>query len=121
MGNVIIEEGEQETTFVKESDKAFSTFCSLLKLDANRMKTWLCHKRIKTGVEVVNTTLNLNQALFARDALAKHIYSQLFGWIVDEINKSLEYIGQRQSFIGVLDIYGFDFIFIQFHQLFSFV
>ena len=46
------------------------------------------------------------QALFARDALAKHIYSQLFGWIVNEINKSLEYVGQRQSFIGVLDIYG---------------
>lgn len=46
--------------------------------------------------------------MFARDALAKHIYSQLFNWIVDEINKSLEFHGQRQSFIGVLDIYGFE-------------
>ncbi|CAF3322996.1 unnamed protein product [Rotaria socialis] len=110
LGNVIINEsdGEGETTFVKESDRSFSTFCSLLKLDENRMRTWLCNKRIKTGAEVVNTTLNLNQALFARDALAKHIYSQLFGWIVNEINKSLEYVGQRQSFIGVLDIYGFE-------------
>nr|ADD91458.1 myosin V-like protein [Adineta vaga] len=108
LGNVIIHEGEGETSYVKESDKSFSIFCSLLKLDENRMRTWLCNKRIKTGVEVVNTTLTLNQALFARDALAKHIYSQLFGWIVDEINKSLEYIGQRQSFIGVLDIYGFE-------------
>ncbi|CAF1093948.1 unnamed protein product [Rotaria sordida] len=108
LGNVIIDEGEHETTFVKESDKSFSTFCSLLKLDENRMRTWLCNKRIKTGAEIVNTTLNLNQALFARDALAKHIYAQLFGWIVEEINKSLEHIGQRQSFIGVLDIYGFE-------------
>ncbi|CAF1559093.1 unnamed protein product, partial [Adineta ricciae] len=106
LGNVIINEGEGESTYVKESDKSFSIFCSLLKLDESRMRTWLCNKRIKTGVEVVNTTLNLNQALFARDALAKHIYSQLFGWIVNEINKSLEYVGQRQSFIGVLDIYG---------------
>ncbi|CAF1537304.1 unnamed protein product, partial [Adineta ricciae] len=108
LGNVIINEGEGESTYVKESDKSFSIFCSLLKLDESRMRTWLCNKRIKTGVEVVNTTLNLNQALFARDALAKHIYSQLFGWIVNEINKSLEYVGQRQSFIGVLDIYGFE-------------
>lgn len=46
--------------------------------------------------------------MFARDALAKHIYSQLFNWVVDEINKSLEFHGQRQSFIGVLDIYGFE-------------
>jgi myosin heavy subunit len=61
LGNVIIDEGENETTFVKESDKSFSTFCSLLKIDANRMRTWLCNKRIKTGSEVVNTTLNLNQ------------------------------------------------------------
>ena len=45
--------------------------------------------------------------MFARDALAKHIYSQLFSWIVKQINKSLEYIGERRSFIGVLDIYGF--------------
>ena len=61
LGNVIIHEGEQDSTFIKESDRAFSTFCSLLKLDENRMRTWLCNKRIKTGVEVVNTTLNLNQ------------------------------------------------------------
>ena len=61
LGNVIIHEGEQDSTFIKESDRAFSTFCSLLKLDENRMRTWLCNKRIKTGVEVVNTTINLNQ------------------------------------------------------------
>ena len=61
LGNVIINEGENESTFIKESDKPFLTFCSLLKLDANRMRTWLCNKRIKTGVEIVNTTLNLSQ------------------------------------------------------------
>jgi myosin heavy subunit len=61
LGNVVIGEGENDTTFVKPSDKSFSTFCSLLKLDEDRMRTWLCNKRIKTGVEVVNTTLNLNQ------------------------------------------------------------
>ena len=63
LGNVIFEEGEGESTFIKESDKAFVTFCSLLKIDSNRMRTWLCNKRIKTGVEVVNTTLNLNQVI----------------------------------------------------------
>lgn len=64
LGNVVIDEGEGDTTFVKESDRSFATFCSLLKLDENRMRTWLCNKRIKTGVEVVTTTLNLNQVLF---------------------------------------------------------
>jgi myosin-5 len=71
LGNVIFDEGENESTFVKQSDKSFSIFCSLLKLDENRMRTWLCHKRIKTGVEVVNTTLNLNQVKFLKLELAK--------------------------------------------------
>jgi myosin heavy subunit len=66
LGNVVIDEGEQDTTFVKPSDKSFSTFCALLKIDENRMRTWLCNKRIKTGVEVVNTTLNLNQVFTFR-------------------------------------------------------
>lgn len=61
LGNVIIDDVDQETTSVNESDRSFSTFCSLLKIDPPRMRTWLCNKRIKTGSEVVNTTLTLNQ------------------------------------------------------------
>ncbi|GIY78640.1 unconventional myosin-Vb [Caerostris extrusa] len=45
-------------------------------------------------------------ALFARDALAKHIYAQLFEWIVQQINKSLATNKKAHKFIGVLDIYG---------------
>ena len=48
----------------------------------------------------------LFQAAVARDALAKHIYSQLFNWIVDHINKALTATGKKTKFIGVLDIYG---------------
>ena len=61
LGNVIIDENDQDSTSVKDSDRSFATFCSLLKVDEPRMRIWLCHKRINTGVEVVNTTLNLNQ------------------------------------------------------------
>nr|CAD7430254.1 unnamed protein product [Timema monikensis] len=48
------------------------------------------------------------QAIGARDALAKHIYAELFNWIVLVINKALENTGTSQRFIGVLDIYGFE-------------
>ena len=46
------------------------------------------------------------QAYFARDALSKHIYSQVFNWIVTELNKSLYGRTDKVKFIGVLDIYG---------------
>ncbi|CAF0903155.1 unnamed protein product, partial [Didymodactylos carnosus] len=108
LGNVEITEAEREATYIKYPNESFSTFCSLLKIDENRMKTWLCSKKLKAGIEVCIMPLNLQQSLFARDALAKHMYSQLFRWLVEEINKSLEYIRDKQSFIGVLDIYGFE-------------
>jgi myosin heavy subunit len=50
----------------------------------------------------------LFQAVGARDALAKHIYAELFSWIVTVVNKALESSGTSQRFIGVLDIYGFE-------------
>lgn len=41
--------------------------------------------------------------------MAKHIYAELFNWIVEIINHSLESSSDaRHKFIGVLDIYGFE-------------
>ncbi|PIK46873.1 hypothetical protein BSL78_16290 [Apostichopus japonicus] len=56
-------------------------------------------------------------AVFSRDALAKHIYSQLFSWIVNQINKAMAPTMKQKGFIGVLDIYGFEmFDFNSFEQ-----
>ena len=46
------------------------------------------------------------KAYVSRDALAKHIYSQLYNWIVRELNRSLFTTVKSKKFIGVLDIYG---------------
>ena len=46
------------------------------------------------------------QAIISRDALAKKIYSELFTWIVGQINKIIQPLAKSKSFIGVLDIYG---------------
>lgn len=49
------------------------------------------------------------QATDSRDALAKAIYSNLFDWLVERINKSLEVGKQRTGrSISILDIYGFE-------------
>ena len=44
----------------------------------------------------------------AKEALSKHIYAQVFNFIVASINKALMPADQNKvhSFIGVLDIYG---------------
>lgn len=48
------------------------------------------------------------QATSSRDALAKHMYAQMFSYIVTCINRSLETRDKVHRFIGVLDIYGFE-------------
>lgn len=72
------------------------------------MRKWLCHRKIVSMREVFLKPMNVDQAIGARDALAKHIYAELFNWIVEMINDSLETQSKSQSFIGVLDIYGFE-------------
>lgn len=85
LGNVkIVNEKPNESSAVSKSDESIKIMCELLKIDEKNMRAWLCNKRIKTVNEIVNTPLPLSQALFSRDALAKHMYSQLFNWIVSQ-------------------------------------
>uniref|UniRef100_A0AAY5KVX8 Osteoclast-stimulating factor 1 n=1 Tax=Esox lucius TaxID=8010 RepID=A0AAY5KVX8_ESOLU len=57
--------------------------------------------------ESIAVTLNTEQAAFTRDALSKALYSRLFDYLVDSINKAIQ--KDREEFnIGVLDIYGFE-------------
>lgn len=59
---------------------------------------------------VYEVPLNPAQAAAARDALAKAIYSNLFDWIVERINRSMKSQSQGSLIIGVLDIYGFEIL-----------
>ncbi|KAF4974726.1 hypothetical protein FZEAL_8396 [Fusarium zealandicum] len=58
--------------------------------------------------EVIESPANPSQALATRDALSKAIYSNLFDWIVERINKSLKARQATTNSIGILDIYGFE-------------
>lgn len=73
---------------------------------------------------VIYKPYTAQEAMNARDALAKAIYSQLFDWLIARINNSLAEHGQASSStvshqsIGVLDIFGFEcFVENSFEQL----
>ncbi|XP_071573945.1 unconventional myosin-Ie isoform X1 [Temnothorax nylanderi] len=57
--------------------------------------------------ESVDVTLNVEQALYARDALAKDIYARLFDYLVKKVNSAMETNTDGYE-IGILDIYGFE-------------
>lgn len=103
-----------EESEVLADDLHLGVLCELLQLDAAEMRRWLTIRQIESVNEVVNIPMSRSTAEAAREALAKHIYAKLFQYIVDVINRSLSgSSGGRKaeaatSFIGVLDIYGFE-------------
>ena len=58
--------------------------------------------------EVIESPANVAQALATRDALSKAVYSNLFDWIVERVNKSLKARQATSNSVGILDIYGFE-------------
>ncbi|KAF2142904.1 uncharacterized protein K452DRAFT_297422 [Aplosporella prunicola CBS 121167] len=85
--------------------------CALLGIDAVGFAKWTVKKQLITRGEKITSNLTQQQAIVVRDSVAKFVYSSLFDWLVDSINKSLapeEIMAHARSFIGVLDIYGFE-------------
>ena len=93
---------------LQKDDLHLMHFCRLLGLELQQMEHWLCHRKLVTASETYVKTMSCKQAANARDALAKHIYACMFDWIVEHINMSLQTSSKQHSFIGVLDIYGYE-------------
>ncbi|XP_069480944.1 unconventional myosin-Vc isoform X2 [Ambystoma mexicanum] len=108
LGNVNIKKVGDERSSVNRSDKHLKLCCELLSVDTDKVAQWLCNRKIVTTSETVIKPMTLLQAMNTRDALAKHIYAHLFDFIVQRINNALQFAGKQHTFIGVLDIYGFE-------------
>ncbi|XP_028273403.1 unconventional myosin-Vb isoform X1 [Parambassis ranga] len=109
LGNIEIRsERDGESSHIARNDLHLQHFCRLLGVELQQMEHWLCHRKLVTATETYVKTMSSKQATNARDALAKHIYARMFDWIVEHINTALQASSKQHSFIGVLDIYGFE-------------
>uniref|UniRef100_A0A8B9TGC9 Myosin IB n=1 Tax=Anas platyrhynchos TaxID=8839 RepID=A0A8B9TGC9_ANAPL len=79
--------------------------CELTGIDQSVLERAFSFRTVEAKQEKVSTTLNVAQAYYARDALAKNLYSRLFSWLVTRINESIKVL---KKVMGVLDIYGFE-------------
>ncbi|XP_069053324.1 unconventional myosin-Ib isoform X5 [Lepisosteus oculatus] len=83
--------------------------CELLGIEQGVLERAFSFRTVEAKQEKVSTTLNVAQAYYARDALAKNLYSRLFTWLVNRINESIKaQTKTRKKVMGVLDIYGFE-------------
>ncbi|XP_058863429.1 unconventional myosin-Ie [Acipenser ruthenus] len=109
LGNLSFQESGNYAVVESEDFLAFPAY--LLGVDQERLKEKLTSRTMdsKWGgkSESIAVTMNTEQASFTRNALAKALYSRLFDFLVDAINKAIE--KEHEEFnIGVLDIYGFE-------------
>ena len=50
-------------------------------------------------------------AELARDSAVKIMYARLFTYLVSRINTTIDRGSKTQSYIGLLDVYGFEFFY----------
>ncbi|XP_018419743.1 PREDICTED: unconventional myosin-Ie [Nanorana parkeri] len=109
LGNISFKEKGNYAAVESEEFLAFPTF--LLGINESRLKEKLTSRQMdsKWGgkSESINVTLNVEQACYTRDALAKALHSRVFDYLVDSINKAIKKDHEEYN-IGVLDIYGFE-------------
>ena len=108
IGNIRIE--GRADALLPERDPALSMVGPTLGIDESSFRKWIVQKQITTNTERIITNLSPQQAHVVKDSVAKFIYSNLFEWLVLIINERLACFDDERiaSFIGVLDIYGFE-------------
>ncbi|KAJ0444734.1 putative myosin ATPase [Helianthus annuus] len=109
LGNVTFSIVDNENHVEPIIDDALLNVAKLIGCEADDLKLALSTRKMKVGNDIIVQKLTLAQAIDTRDALAKSIYSCLFDWLVEQINKSLA-VGKRRTgrSISILDIYGFE-------------
>lgn len=110
IGNIKITATRTESS-LSATEPALVQACNMLGIDPADFAKWTVKKQLITRGEKITSNLTQQQATVVRDSVAKFIYSSLFDWLVETINYGLatdDVLQRVTTFIGVLDIYGFE-------------
>jgi myosin V len=105
-----------DSSKVDDSNPHLKAVLRLLGLESTEFQNALCQFEIEAGSTSYTRTVNKDYALKGLEALIKATYGAMFNFIVQSINKKIEYKLKRgegrdagkAAFIGVLDIFGFE-------------
>jgi myosin heavy chain 9/10/11/14 len=107
LGNIIVAADRSDQARIPDLAQA-ELACHILGIPSDGFVKALLNPRVRAGREWVNQSRTRSQALHTLDALAKALYEKSFGYLVERINQSMERPSIKSSFIGVLDIAGFE-------------
>ncbi|EAQ86538.1 hypothetical protein CHGG_07791 [Chaetomium globosum CBS 148.51] len=88
LGNVKIGAARNDSV-LSATEPALVKACEILGIDATEFAKWVVKKQLVTRGEKITSNLTQAQAIVVRDSVAKFIYSSMFDWLVEIINRSL--------------------------------
>ena len=107
LGNIVLAADRSDQAKIPDLAQA-ELACHVLGIPSDSFVKALLNPRVRAGREWVNQSRTKLQAVHSLDALAKALYEKSFGYLVERINQSMERPSIKTSFIGVLDIAGFE-------------
>ncbi|NXS51681.1 MYO1F protein, partial [Brachypteracias leptosomus] len=109
LGNISFREEGNYARVENPDSLAFPAY--LLGIDQTRLNEKVTSRKMDSRwggrSESITVTLNVEQAAYTRDALAKGLYARVFDFLVESVNRAMQKPHEEYS-IGVLDIYGFE-------------
>ncbi|XP_076004168.1 unconventional myosin-XV [Genypterus blacodes] len=109
LGNVFFQphqsEGQEVASVV--SAQEIRVVAELLQVSPEGLQKSVTFKLTDAVMDKIYTPLTVESAVDARDAIAKILYSLLFSWLTERINRRV-YPRNEALSISVLDIYGFE-------------
>ncbi|KAI6229370.1 hypothetical protein M3Y95_00524000 [Aphelenchoides besseyi] len=108
-GNIKFTQDKKSDQAGLNDDRVAQKVCHLLGLPVQEFTKAFLRPKIKVGRETVQKAQNREQCEFSVEAISKACYERMFKWLVQRLNKSLDRTRrQGTSFIGILDIAGFE-------------
>ncbi|KAJ7049460.1 P-loop containing nucleoside triphosphate hydrolase protein [Mycena amicta] len=107
IGNIVITSTRADDAVMPDPSQA-ERVCHLLGMPVAEFTRAVLRPRTLAGREWVTQARTKQQALDELGALCKTLYEKSFGSIVDRINVALDRPSSKSTFIGVLDIAGFE-------------
>jgi myosin V len=92
------------------SDAHIQKVGELLGVQREDLVSAVTKKKVVIARSEIMKELDEVNAMAARDSFSKILYDLLFKWLIQRVNVSLKCsVETRASFIGVLDIFGFEY------------
>ncbi|KAL8613682.1 hypothetical protein ACOMHN_029774 [Nucella lapillus] len=115
LGNIAFEDNHDDSSGgckVKEgAEDSLAAAGEQLGLDQEELRDSLTSRLMQSGGfkgSAIKVPLKASEAKNARDAMAKAVYGRMFDYIVESVNSAIPF-STSTSYIGILDIAGFEY------------